>query len=280
MALIVTIVVVWAGLLIYNNTSFYSNADFARRIDSAIERAEKWVIQHKEPILKKKNTALLEMLWKCNQIRPNPELHDITKTHLGIPILNHSRCWNRMIDPNWPITAKDLNKTIERCPIDYKWMAYAMAPDMANVTAEQLDMFNPDRWQQRELIHQLYALLMLKNNKGSDTQLDKLILCLSNRLHGELIFDIAVVDIYIQKVAFVLKAGFPEKIRKRWIERIIANQQHDGGWNDRWFFMRSRRRPAFNFTSPPSDQHATIQALLALYLVRYQYPQQFNLKAN
>lgn len=89
-----------------------------------------------------------------------------------------------------------------------------------------------------------------------------------------------MVDIYIQKVAFILMADHPEKVRIRWIEKIIANQQPDGGWNDRWYCFSSSRIPIFNFATPPSDQHPTIQAMAALYLVKYRYPEQFGLKKD
>ena len=67
-------------------------------------------------------------------------------------------------------------------------------------------------------------------------------------------------------------------IRRRWVERIIANQMPDGGWNDRWFCFDSGRRPVFGFARPPSDQHATIQAVMALYLVKHRYAEQFGVK--
>ena len=86
------------------------------------------------------------------------------------------------------------------------------------------------------------------------------------------------MDIYIQKVTFVLRAGHPEKIRRRWIERIIENQREDGGWNDRWFCFTSGRRPVFKAPVPLSDQHATLQAITALYMVRYKYPEYYGLK--
>ena len=142
-------------------------------------------------------------------------------------------------------------------------------------------MFDPQQWQRRQLTHQLNALVTLKKrSRKADEKLDELIEHLCERLSGELVFDIAVVDIYIQKVTFVLRAGFPKKIRVRWVERIIANQLPDGGWNDRWFCFTSGRRPILGFAGPPSDQHATIQALTALYLVKYRYPEHFGLKVK
>jgi hypothetical protein len=85
------------------------------------------------------------------------------------------------------------------------------------------------------------------------------------------------VDIYIQKIAFVLYAGYPEKIRRRWVERVTANQRTDGGWNDRWLCFDSRKRPVFSLKQSSSDQHATVQALWLLCQVKYRYPEYFGL---
>jgi hypothetical protein len=173
----------------------------------------------------------------------------------------------------------ELNLTIEKESIDNKWVLYAIATEQAKITPQEMHLFDRQRWQRRQLTHQLNALVTLKKRSGKpDEKLDEIIEHLCERLSSELVFDMAVVDIYIQKVAFVLRASHPEKIRVRWVERMIDNQLSDGGWNDKWFCFTSNRRPVFDFAAPPSNQHATIQALTALYLVKYRYPEQFGLK--
>jgi len=193
------------------------------------------------------------------------------------PTRHYTSCLKREVDPNWPVTDKQLELTLKELIIDGRWGLYAAAPEQAKLTPQQLQLlFDPERSHYRRLTHQLYALVLLREREGANEQLDKLIEHLCNRLRRELVFDMAVVDIQIQKVSFVLMAGFPEKIHRRWVERIISNQLPDGGWNDRWFCLTSARRPKFDFS--PSNQHATIQALTALYLVRHRYPEHFGLK--
>ena len=216
------------------------------------------------------------LLRECDKLKPNPVFKKLVTGLLETPIRNRTSCWKRVVDPNWPVVESGLNRTIEKEQIDYKWILYAAAPDEAKVTPEQMDMFNPNRWEWRQLTHQLYALIILRIKKPSE-ELDKLIEHLCSRLSRELIFDMAVVDIYIQKVAFVLMAGSPEKIRRRWVERIIDNQLDDGGWNDKWYCFASQRKPIFE-SERPSEEHATVQAVVALYLTRYKYPQHFSLK--
>lgn len=265
------------GVLVYNNVSAISDAVFAKRVDTAIESAEKWVKNHRMDILEEKNAALLKMLSECDEVKANPLFKEIVRNFMAARF--RPECWKRLIDPNWPVDERELNRTIEKGGIDNKWVLYAIAKEDAKVTAEEMHLFDPQRWQRRQLTHQLNALVTLKKRSGkTDEKLDDLIEHLCERLSDELVFDMAVVDIYIQKVAFILRASFPEKIRTRWVERIIANQQPDGGWNDKWFCFTSGRKPLLGFAAPPSDQHATIQALTALYLVKYRYPEHFGLK--
>jgi hypothetical protein len=277
LVLAVLIIISGAGALLYNNVSTVSDAAFAKRIDAAIESSEQWVKSHRMDILEEKNAALLKMLSECDEARANPLFKEIIRSFLATRC--QPECWKRLIDPNWPVDETELNRTIETEGIDNKWVLYAIAAEKAKITPEEMHLLDPQRWQQRQLTHQLNALVTLKKrSRKTDEKLDELIEHLCERLSGELVFDMAVVDIYIQKVAFVLRAGYPEKIRVRWVERIIANQLPDGGWNDRWFCFASNRRPIFDFATPLSNQHATIQALTALYLIKYRYPEQFGLK--
>jgi len=51
----------------------------------------------------------------------------------------------------------------------------------------------------------------------------------------------------------------------------------DGRWDGSRLFFTSDSRPSFG-SAPPSNQHGTILALTAFYMVRYQYPEHFGLK--
>ena len=279
LALVVFVAVTVFAAIAYNNISLWSDASFARRLDSAISRCEKWIENNRQVILKERNVALITMLRECNDLKPNPAFRSIVDSFLNEPMTHYSRCWKSEVDPNRPIDKLELNTAIANDNIDNKWTLYAIAPDKAAVKPEDLGLFDAKRWHRRQLTHQLFALTMLRDRFGSNERLNKLIERLCSRLNSDNAFCVPVVDIYIQRVAFVLRAGFPQGVRRRWVERIITNQQSDGGWNDRWLcFTTVRRKPIFALTETPSDQHATVQAVLALYLVKYRYPEQFGLR--
>lgn len=253
----------WGLVYSYNNVSPADDETFARRLETAIENGRGWVQQHRDEILDRGNIALMRMLQDANSMHPEPLYDEIVKTFLaGMPAAS---CWRVLLEPEHLVLPWDLNRNIEREFIDNKWILYALAPEKAKVTAEEIKLFDADRWQRRKLTHQLWALIHLRQRHGGDKKLDGLIEHLCDRISWSQRFDIAVVDIYIQKVAFILMAGFPEKINRRWIERIITNQRTDVGWNDKWFVFRSRRRPSFSLRQPPSNQHASIQAVWMLY---------------
>ena len=94
-----------------------------------------------------------------------------------------------------------------------------------------MGLLDADRWQARQLTHQLRALIHLRQRYGENKKLDELIEHLCDRIRSSLRFDVSVVDIYIQKVAFVLMAALPEKVNRRWIERIITNKAYIGVTN-------------------------------------------------
>ena len=270
--------VLLVGLLLaytYNNASLTGDQTFARKLDIAIEKAHNWVKLQQQDILKEGNIALIRMLQDIGTMQPDPLYRDTVDSFMTRPA--RPDCWKRLIDPNRPLMSSELNRTITQEYIDNKWTIYSIAPESANVTPEELKLFEPDYWHDRRLNHQLWALIHLRQTQGPAEKLDALIEHLCERISKSQRFDVAVVDLYIQKAAFVLNAGFPQKVRRRWLERIIDNQQPDGGWNDKWLIFTSRKRPTFSLSRPTSNQHTTIQALWALYQVKYRYAQEFGL---
>ena len=72
-------------------------------------------------------------------------------------------------------------------------------------------------------------------------------------------------------MAFLLHAGHPELVRRRWVERILGKQEADGGWTEPWHRWGP---PMLQFTmsEPPTTSHATSQAVWLLCALKYRYP--------
>lgn len=260
-----------------NNCSLYSDKKFSGAIDKAIEKATEWVHKNETDILTVRNVALIKILQDCNALYPAGNLGVICDKFMATPAT--PACWKGLINPNYDVQKWELNLAIKNEYIDNKWILYAIAPDKAEITPEEMYLFARDKWNMWRLTHQLWALIHLRKTQPNVNN-EELIDHLCNRITRQLTFNLAVVDYYIQKTAFVIYSGHPEKIRRRWVERVLNNQRTDGGWNDRWLCFESRKhqiRPVFSISRPPSDQHATVQALWLMCQVKYRYPQCFGI---
>ncbi|MBC8378704.1 MAG: hypothetical protein H8E62_05980 [Planctomycetes bacterium] len=267
-------VLISSYLLLYNNVSTKSDQRFTEDLSRATTDAMLWAVDNEKNLLGGLgyiNIELLRMLQDCSDLRYTPAFDNIIKKFMASNA--KPECDKAMLDPNWPIDTDEINEVFDELIIDYQWELYALSPGKISANPKELDFFNPNRWQGRQLTHQLWGLILYRERNECGREVDVLIEHLCDRLSAELNFDISVVDIYIQKVAFVLKAGHPEKIRRRWIERIIENQNFDGGWDDKWLCFTSTRRPRFRRVN--SNQHASIQAFWVLCQVRYRYPDLF-----
>jgi hypothetical protein len=133
-------------------------------------------------------------------------------------------------------------------------------------------MFSPDKYQTGSATHQLFALYLYRNYNGSTPDLNRLIRRISVRIASEASFDFRVTDLYLQRIAFLLAAGQPDLVKRRWVERALAAQQHDGGWRYSWHGWQPKPF-GFEFVDESSISHATAQGMWIVYMLKYRYPQ-------
>jgi hypothetical protein len=265
------------SIIVFNNCSLWSDKKFSNKLDEAIEKATGWVYSNEAEILKTNNVGLIKMLRDCNILHPTGNFGRICDKFMATP--SRPACWKAFLDPNYRVQKWELDLAIEKEFIDNKWLLYAIAPDKANITPEQMGLFSREKQDILKTVHKLWALSQLRKTQPKVNN-EELIELLCDRIAQTLTFTPVVIDHTIQKTAFVLYAGHPEKIRRRWIEKAINNQLTDGGWNDRWFRCESRERriqSLFTLGRPPSNPHGTIEALWLLYQAKYRYPKYFGL---
>ena len=132
-------------------------------------------------------------------------------------------------------------------------------------------MFAPDRFMWGSRTHQLFALILYRSRTGNAPQVNDLINHLCERIAMEAHWDVRVTDLYLQRIAFIMAAGRPDLIKRRWVERAIASQTASGGWVGSWYgwgpglfaFTVGRRVP---------NSHTTVQGAWILYMLKYRYP--------
>ena len=132
-------------------------------------------------------------------------------------------------------------------------------------------MFAPNRFMWGSRTHQLFALLLYREYGNHSQAVDDLINHLCERIALEAQWDVRVTDLYLQRIAFILAAGRPDLIKRRLVERAMANQKQDGGWIASWYGWGPKLFE-YSFRQPATNSHTTVQAVWALYLLKYRFP--------
>ena len=258
-----------ALVLLDNNVSWQpsSRASFAARLDRAVDLGKAWLVDHPED----SNSALLYMISDVATLTGDLRLRRIVDRGLQGPFQTGVSFWRRMVDPHAQV------RPPRRADLDaiqsyQRWLAYAVAPELVQLTpAERADMFDPEKFRWGSRTHQLFSLVLCRERSGRSAELDRVIDHLSAGIAFEAHWDVRVTDLYLQRVAFLLHAGHPELVRRRWVERILGKQEADGGWTEPWHHWGP---PLFRFTmsAPAATTHATSQGVWLLCALRYRYP--------
>lgn len=258
------------GMLVNHNVAWWPTArqTFLARLDGAIRLGTGWMLTQPE----RANTALLYMIADMADIAADQRLRRIVADFLANPRVPADDVWRRMLDPATRV------KPPPRLQLDgyedyQRWFLYAIAPQEVELTtAERADMFAPDRFVWGSRTHQLFALLLYRSRVENSPFVRELINHLCEQIAREAQWDIRVTDLYLQRLAFLLAAGRPDLIRRRWVERALASQQQDGGWISSWYGWGPR---LFEFSVRPKspNSHTTVQGMWLLYMLKYRYPE-------
>ncbi len=255
---------------VYNNASFSSATQDAFRVAlaNAIYLGTEWSRDNGRALLAAPNPALFYMISDMAGLSDNAVLSRLSAAYLRQP---DNSLWRRLSDPKRTAEAPSAEE-VARLQDYQQWILYALDPANVALPRQEIDrLFEPDMHISGSLTHQLFALMVYREFQGSTEQLDGLIDHLCERIAREAFVDFRVSDLYLQRVAFLLAAGRPDLVKRRWVERILANQRDDGGWTYPWYYWGPG---LFRFQThvPSPTAHPTIQGLWTLYQLRYRYP--------
>jgi hypothetical protein len=271
---------VWLAWL-NNNSSLppLSRAKFLRELDDSIRTSRDWVLDvgegtsvfnRNESAALLQNAALLHMVADCARASGDQRLQSLATTYFRA--VTKPYWFGRLVDPGCRFE-RPPDKYLRNLEDYQRWFLHAVAPFEYPLSAEdRVDMFAPDKYRTGSATHQLFALYIYRNHNGTKPDLDRLIGRISARIAVEASIDFRVTDLYLQRIAFLLAAGQPELIRRRWVERVFAAQQPDGGWHWSWhgWWPKPFR---FRFAEESSASHPTVQGMWIAYMLKYRYPQ-------
>jgi len=272
---LVVLALVLAVTLLNNNFSFHrpSGGAVNAQLDHALDAAIHWIKDN--PEISERNPSMMYMIADMERMSHDPRLQAVLehyhKHYLAYPATPFDFAWLRLIDRKAEVPVihvPDLHGELN----EFAWGAYAVAPDKISLSpGDRANMFSPTRyiWGARQ--HQLLALVIYRDYNGSSPELDNTMNYLAEKIARDAHYDSRITDSYIQRTAFVLAAGRPDLIRRRWVERILDHQNADGSWNSCWYGWC---RGIFEFRIVSGgDGHATVQAAWALTMLKYRYPQ-------
>ena len=261
-------------LLLNNNIAFRLTAQegLPERLDRAILVSTEWLeSRNYEVTITHPNCALLHMIDNMADISGETRLRQITDDFLR---LSSTSPWRRMVDEDAEFRLLPHAKVAQYQ--DYqRWILYALAPDFVDLPEDDVaSMFDDSAHYWGSLNHQLFSLYIYRKYQGNTPELEALVNHLCERVAFEGVWDFRVTDLYLQRVAFLLAAGRPDLVRRRWVERLLDKQESDGGWEPAWYGWGP---DIFRFTLKrrPPDAHATVQGMWVVYMLKYRYPEWF-----
>ena len=102
--------------------------------------------------------------------------------------------------------------------------------------------------------HQLLAIMWLKEQGYQDGRIEPKIKEIVEQMVLEQVSEDEFTDLFVERTAVILYAGYREKIERRWIEIILDAQKEDGHWTP----------PPPKINAYISDLHTTILAVWVL----------------
>jgi hypothetical protein len=256
------------GLLVNSNVSWtQSDQVFAASFERAVQIGTDWVVTNPET----ENVAVLYMLTDMAALSGDVRLRRIVDNAITNSALPADSVFRRWLEPDASVRHTRWEELSEL--EDYeRWCLYAIAPEHVELPEAERDaMFAPDRFMWGSRTHQLFALILYRDRTANTPAVTDLMNHLSEKVALEAHWDVRVTDLYMQRMAFVLAAGRPDLIKRRWVERAIAKQHADGGWISSWYGLGPRLFD-FHIRQKVPNSHTTVQGVWALYMLKYRYP--------
>jgi hypothetical protein len=256
-----------AAALLNNNISFLppSRTAFGAEFERAVQVGTDWIVANPD----EDNPALLYMIADMADLSGDHRLRQIVDRYLHNPFTGSHTVWRRLVDRTAQVLPPS-RRELDSYEGYQRWIAHAVAQVPLSDT-ERADMFAPNRFMWGSRTHQLFALLLYREHGNRSQALDDLINHLCEKIALEGRWDVRVTDLYLQRIAFILAAGRPELIKRRWVERAMASQKQDGGWIASWYGWGPRLFE-YSFRQPATNSHTTVQGVWVLYLLKYRFP--------
>lgn len=226
------------GAMVWNNSraqAMPSRDDIA----ASREKSIVWMMNNRQKILSNRNPALWWMIGQGANVSGDSRLQALYAEFRQDFETNYSQSvWRSFFSPEtvWGVNIP-LSVYGELPPYQqYFLFSLTCSKDIAEdpvIIAQHETSFCPTSQPISPacVTHQLMGF-RLQQRVGCDRVpgLEEKIAALQNTVEKQLTWDPRVVDVYLQRVLMLLDSGVPERVKPRWVQRILQAQLPDGGW--------------------------------------------------
>jgi len=267
----------WGVMQNNKDVAMPSRAGLTQHLELSIN----WLMQHKERILKDRNSMLWWMVVEAAKVSNDKRLVSLSDEYLRrYPALQRSM-WTPLFWPQRRLRIDEMS--LYGLPDYNQHFIYSLhcAQNVWNESALIRAQNQPDFCFQSSHIyrpacvtHQLMGINFQQQQQCRPAaELKPLISSLQDDIVMQLSWDIRVIDVYLQRVMMLQITGAAERIKPIWIQQILDHQMIDGGWGDfdpllplgsRSLGFSSR---ILSLQAPHSTFHATAQGVYLLSML-------------
>jgi hypothetical protein len=281
------VLLVW-GVLQWGNREV--SAPTLAEKQHSYQQAINWLRAHESEVLADPNAALWWMLQYTVQRTGDAYLASLLNQQdaRNYQELGVQRVWRRMIYPDSPIPAQELD-TDDLSPYQqfFHDALICRRDDPRNVAFFTANLCRPIglhilRGDPTCVTHQLMGVRLFMQSRCPQAQnLLPLQSELVSDIKKQLRYDIVFKDVYIQRVLMLTWTEGPQAVEPAWLRRVLAQQQPSGGWLEQPVYpwlpealqpwrvklrLNSMWPRFFQAPNPQPTFHATAQGLLLMAL--------------
>lgn len=244
--MVVTLLVVAAllavgyGGLVWNNNRPVAEPS-QQDIAASWEKSVSWLMNNREAILRDQNAALWWMIGQSAEVSGDSRLQALfAEFQIGFSEARGGSVWRAFFSPAafWGV---DTPPSVYSGYGDYQQYflfsltcAKKMAQDPMIVAQHATNFCAKSHPVSPACVtHQLMGF-RLQQRIGCDRLpgLEEKVAALQRTIENQLTWDPRVVDVYLQRVVMLVDSGASERVKPRWVQRILEAQLPDGSWSN------------------------------------------------
>jgi len=281
--LYLVMLIILIPLIAYITGVYQNNRNLPRPatelVQQRLERSVQWLLNNETALLQQANPMLWWMLYEADALSHDDRISELLARYKQTYPRIQQGVWGPLFGaaPRSYLDAYSVNGL----PYYNQHFIYALncAADIASEIhvveqQNQADFCHQPGYIYRPACttHQLMGINFL-STKHCDLlpNISAVTRSLQSDIKLQLILDIRVVDVYLQRVLMLLITGASNEVKPVWIQQVIDHQLADGGWGDFVSLVPISDEKSLGFSSKvisigkeKSSFHATAQGVLIL----------------